>query len=78
MYPANAIAAKGVEEASAPDSPLLPRTLLQIAFIGACALAALMAGRVSGARVGVVISGGNVTAERFAGLVASGPWPGTS
>jgi threo-3-hydroxy-L-aspartate ammonia-lyase len=45
---------------------------------GACALAALMAGRVPGARAGVVISGGNVTAERFAGLVASGPWPGTS
>ncbi|PPF87252.1 hypothetical protein C5E07_18845 [Pseudoclavibacter sp. RFBJ3] len=40
MYPANVIAAKGVEEASAPDSPLPPRTLLQIAFIGACALAA--------------------------------------
>jgi threonine dehydratase len=36
---------------------------------GACALAALLAGRVSGARVGVVISGGNVTAERFAELV---------
>jgi threonine dehydratase len=45
---------------------------------GACAPAALMAGRVSGGRIGVVISGGNVTAERFAGLVASGPWPGTS
>jgi threonine dehydratase len=45
---------------------------------GACALAALMAGRVTGERIGVVISGGNVTAERFAGLVASGPWPGTS
>lgn len=40
MYPANVIAAQGVEEASAPDSPLLPRTLLQIAFIGACVLAA--------------------------------------
>jgi threonine dehydratase len=37
---------------------------------GACALAALMAGRVSGARIGVVISGGNVTAERFAELLA--------
>ena len=45
---------------------------------GACALAALMAGRVSGERIGVVVSGGNVTAERFASLVASGPWPGTS
>jgi threonine dehydratase len=37
---------------------------------GACAPAALLAGRVSGARIGVVISGGNVTAERFASLVA--------
>jgi threonine dehydratase len=45
---------------------------------GACALAALLAGRVHGARIGVVISGGNVTAERFASLVASGVWPGTS
>jgi threo-3-hydroxy-L-aspartate ammonia-lyase len=36
---------------------------------GACAPAALLAGRVPGARVGVVISGGNVTAERFAELV---------
>jgi threonine dehydratase len=45
---------------------------------GACAPAALLAGRVEGARIGVVISGGNVTAERFASLVASGVWPGTS
>jgi threonine dehydratase len=39
---------------------------------GACALAALLAGRVdaAGARVGVTISGGNVTAERFAELIA--------
>ncbi len=39
---------------------------------GACALAALMAGRVEdtrGLRIGVTISGGNVTAERFARLV---------
>jgi threo-3-hydroxy-L-aspartate ammonia-lyase len=39
---------------------------------GACALAALLAGRVPdarGLRIGVTISGGNVTAERFAGLV---------
>jgi threonine dehydratase len=48
---------------------------------GACALAALLAGRVPdarGLRIGVTISGGNVTAERFASLVASDPWPGTS
>jgi threo-3-hydroxy-L-aspartate ammonia-lyase len=38
---------------------------------GACALAALLAGRVEsrGLRVGVTISGGNVDAERFASLV---------
>jgi threonine dehydratase len=38
---------------------------------GACAFAALVAGRVdaAGARVGVTISGGNVTAERFAELL---------
>jgi threonine dehydratase len=41
---------------------------------GACALAAVLAGRVAdvqGARVGVVLSGGNVSAERFAALVAA-------
>jgi threonine dehydratase len=39
---------------------------------GASAFAALLAGRVdaAGLRVGVTISGGNVTAERFAELVA--------
>lgn len=39
---------------------------------GACALAALLAGRVPdarGLRIGVTISGGNVTAERFAQLI---------
>jgi threonine dehydratase len=42
---------------------------------GASAFAALLAGRVdaAGLRVGVTISGGNVTAERFAELVASRP-----
>jgi threonine dehydratase len=37
---------------------------------GACALAALLAGRLdaAGLRVGVTISGGNVSAERFAAL----------
>jgi len=39
---------------------------------GACALAALLAGRieVSGLRVGVVLSGGNIGAEGFAALLA--------
>jgi threonine dehydratase len=39
---------------------------------GACALAALLAarvGEVGGLRVGVTITGGNVTAERFAALL---------
>ncbi|MFE9579595.1 threo-3-hydroxy-L-aspartate ammonia-lyase [Nocardia sp. NPDC006044] len=41
---------------------------------GAAGVAALLAGRVqlAGARVGVVISGGNISAERFAGLVSPG------
>jgi threonine dehydratase len=41
---------------------------------GACAVAALLAGRVGdvgGLRVGVTITGGNVTAERFAALMGS-------
>jgi threonine dehydratase len=40
---------------------------------GACALAALLAGRVdvAGLRVGVTLSGGNVTAARFAELLAA-------
>jgi threonine dehydratase len=42
---------------------------------GACALAALLAGRVpgaEGARVGVTLSGGNVDADRFARVLAGG------
>ena len=38
---------------------------------GAVGVAALLNGRVHGARIGVVISGGNVGAARFAELVAS-------
>jgi threonine dehydratase len=47
---------------------------------GACAVAALLANRIPdlrGLRIGVTISGGNVTAERFASIVST-PWPGTS
>ncbi len=46
---------------------------------GACALAALLAGRVDarGLRVGVTITGGNVSADRFASLIAQ-PRPGAS
>jgi threo-3-hydroxy-L-aspartate ammonia-lyase len=42
---------------------------------GACALAALLAGRVpglEGARVGVTLSGGNVDTDRFARVLAGG------
>ena len=42
---------------------------------GACALAALLAGRVpdlAGARVGVTLSGGNVDTDRFASVLAGG------
>jgi threonine dehydratase len=38
---------------------------------GAAAVAALLAGRVHGLRVGVVISGGNVGVARFAELLAA-------
>jgi threonine dehydratase len=40
---------------------------------GACALAALLAGKIKpdlGGRVGVIVSGGNVSAARFAELLA--------
>jgi threonine dehydratase len=39
---------------------------------GACALAALLAGRVGvgGLRVGVVLSGGNIGAQAFSALLA--------
>jgi threo-3-hydroxy-L-aspartate ammonia-lyase len=47
---------------------------------GASALAALLAGRVRlpGRRVGVVLSGGNVGADRFAQLLAGMAGPGTA
>ena len=38
---------------------------------GASALAALLAGHAAGARIGVILSGGNVDAARFASLVGS-------
>jgi threonine dehydratase len=37
---------------------------------GASALAAVLAGRVEGERIGVILSGGNVDAARFAELLA--------
>ncbi len=51
---------------------LFERTKLVAEPSGACALAALLAGRVEarGLRVGVTISGGNVDVRRFAALMA--------
>ena len=51
---------------------LFERTKIVAEPSGACAFAALLAGKVeaSGLRVGVTISGGNVTAARFAELVS--------
>jgi threonine dehydratase len=46
------------------------RLKLVIEPSGAVGIAALREGIVSGARVGIVISGGNVSAERFAELLA--------
>jgi threo-3-hydroxy-L-aspartate ammonia-lyase len=54
---------------------LFERCKLVVEPSGACALAALLAGRVDldGAqRVGVTLSGGNVSAERFAALLGAG------
>jgi threonine dehydratase len=53
---------------------LFERMKIVVEPSGASALAALMAGRVTlgGGRAGVVLSGGNVDAQRFASLVAPG------
>jgi threo-3-hydroxy-L-aspartate ammonia-lyase len=48
---------------------LFDRMKLVVEPSGAVGVAALLAGRVRGERVGVVISGGNVGASRFAELV---------
>jgi threonine dehydratase len=52
---------------------LFERLKLVVEPSGAAAVAAVMTGKVSGRRVGAVISGGNVGAERFAGLIADPP-----
>jgi threo-3-hydroxy-L-aspartate ammonia-lyase len=51
---------------------LFERTKLVVEPSGASAFAAVLAGRVKGEPVGVVLSGGNVSAERFAELVTAG------
>src|SRR4051794_9963377 len=52
---------------------LFERMKIVVEPSGACALTALIAGRVglAGGRAGVVLSGGNVDAARFAALMAS-------
>lgn len=49
---------------------LFERTKQVVEPSGAASLAAVLSGRVVGERVGVVLSGGNVDAERFAAIVA--------
>ena len=51
---------------------LFERMKLVVEPSGACAVAALLAGKLSvaGQRVGVVLSGGNLGAEAFAALMA--------
>jgi threonine dehydratase len=67
----------GVEVASDPEIVAAMRFLFERLKTvaepsGACALAALLAGRVraEGLRVGVTLTGGNVSSERFAQLMA--------
>ncbi len=50
---------------------LFERLKLVVEPSGAAGVAALLAGRIGGDRIGVVLSGGNVGAERFAELLAS-------
>jgi threonine dehydratase len=50
---------------------LFERLKLVVEPSGAAGVAALLAGKLGGERVGVVLSGGNVGAERFAELLAS-------
>ena len=51
---------------------LFDRMKLVVEPSGAVGVAALLAGRVAGARIGVVLSGGNVGAARFAELLGRG------
>jgi threonine dehydratase len=63
------------EEIVAAMRFLFDRMKLVVEPSGACALAALLAGRIDGASgaVGVVLSGGNVGADRFASLLSGQP-----
>ena len=52
---------------------LFERLKLVVEPSGAAGVAALLAGKIGGDRIGVVLSGGNVGAERFAELLATSP-----
>jgi threo-3-hydroxy-L-aspartate ammonia-lyase len=52
---------------------LFERLKLVVEPSGAAAVAAVMTGKVAGRRVAAVVSGGNVGAERFAGLIMDPP-----
>lgn len=52
VFPANIIAASGVDNVAAPHTPLLPRTLLQLAFITAVAFPLVAGIRQRAARDG--------------------------
>ena len=51
---------------------LFERTKLVVEPSGASALAAALAGRVNAGRTGIILSGGNVSAERFHDLIETG------
>jgi threonine dehydratase len=51
------------------------RLKLVIEPSGAAGLAAVLQGLAGGGRIGVIVSGGNVDADRFAELVASDTMP---
>lgn len=47
MFPANIVAAAGVDNPAAPSTPLLPRAMLQVVFIASGIVAALPAHRLT-------------------------------
>ena len=61
------------EEILAAMRLLFERCKLVVEPSGASALAAVLAGRVSGDRVGVILSGANVDAQRFGSLLSDPP-----
>ena len=58
------------DEIAAAMLLLFERTKQVVEPSGAASLAAVLAGRVSGSRIGVVLSGGNVDIDRFASVTS--------